>query len=54
MDALVTILCFNNNNIKNYNNKRIYNAPFPKDTKRQIFLLQGEWDEDFEIMRPNP
>ena len=34
-----------NNNTK----KCIYNAPFPKETKRQLFLLQGEWDEDFEI-----
>ena len=40
--------------VNNNNNKRIYNTPFPKDTKRQLVLLQGEWDEDFEIMRPNP
>ena len=40
--------------ILNNTNKRMYNAPFPNDTKRQLFLLQGVLDEDFEIMRPIP
>ena len=30
-----------------YNNNNIYNTPFPKGYK--VFLLQGEWDEDFEL-----
>ena len=47
---LTPLILNSNNNINNnnYNNdKCIYNTPFPKDTKHQLFVLQGEWEKDF-------
>ena len=34
--------------MNNKNNNRIYNLPFSKDTKRKVFLLQGELVKVFE------
>ena len=36
-----------------FNIRMFYNEPFAKDTKRQVFLLQGEWDEIWTT-RPAP
>ena len=54
IEANVAVLYSFQVRIASINQNRIYNAPFPKDTKRQVFLLQGEWDEVFEIMISNP